>query len=228
MIGPMVPEWVEILNNDPERKTMAPIHLAMENDSYYAVHSFVKSTMDGDELNDVYRKAFPMTRQPEADLKDCFKSTSLLLQQEKWPYCEKDQPCKRPNGWNRADLTLNYVEVLRNKPPEFTGYKLFSIPFLIMEVEGSKEKWGKLDQQAKAMREVLVSLTVMPECYLIFIYPAGIEIWKAERNHARCKIDVTAECIDWDDGVRSIYEAFRENPEHSCLCGRRPDANFGV
>ena len=138
MIGPMVPEWVEILNNDPERKTTAPIHLAMENDSYYVVHSYIKSTMDGPELNDLYRKTFPMTGQPEADVKDYFKSTSLLLQQDKWPYCNKDQPCKRPNASNRADLTLNYIEVLQNKPPEFTGYKLFSIPFLIMEVEGSK------------------------------------------------------------------------------------------
>ena len=97
--------------------------------------------------------------------------------------------------------------MLRNKPAEFTGYKLFLIPFLIMEVEGSKAGWGKSDQQAKAMREVLVSLAVMPECYLIFIYPDGIEIWKAERNHARCKIDVTAERIDWNDGERSLYEA---------------------
>ena len=209
MMGPMVPEWQEIINADAtNRTTTAPINLAMENDSYYAVHSYIKSSMSGDKLNQAYKKAFPMKGgKHEEEVKECLKATSLLLQQERWPYCREMPLCQRPNTWNRADLTLNYVEMLRNQPDDFRCLKLFSIPFLIMEVEGAKGGRDKMDQQAKAMREVLVSLAVMPECYLVFIYPDGIELWKAVRNPTRSKIDVTAERIDWDDGVRNLYQA---------------------
>ena len=209
MLGLMVPEWQEIINADPtNRTTRGPITVEMLNDSYYGVHSYIKTTMGGEKLSDAYKKAFPMKGGKHAeDVKQHLKATSLLLQQERWPYCVEVPKCQRPNTYHRADLTLNYVEMLRNQPEGFRCLKLFSVPFLIMEVEGAKGGRDKLDQQAKAMREVLVSLAVMPECYLVFIYPNGIELWKAVRNPARSKIDVTAERIDWDDGKRNLYQA---------------------
>ena len=203
----MLPEIQTILNRDGQRGTNGPIQIDLENDSYHAVHSFIKSNTTGPELSDAYQEAFPKTGRHKAGVRECLKQTSLLLQQESWPYCTEGPPCRRPNCSNRADITVNYVESLSNLPHQFMGQKLFSLPLMVMEVEGSQEKWGKVDQQAKAMREVLVSLAVMPECYLIFIYPKGIEIWKAERNPGRCCIDVTAERIEVNDQDRTIRQA---------------------
>ena len=206
MLTPMLPEIQMILNRDGQRGTHGPIQIDLENNSYHAVHSYIKSNTTGPELSDAYQEAFPKTGRPMAAVRECLKQTSLLLQQESWPYCQEGPPCRRPNCSNRADITLNYVESLSNLPQQFMGQKLFSLPLMVMEVEGSQAKWGIVDQQAKAMREVLVSLAVMPECYLIFIYPKGIEIWKAERNPARCCIDVTAERIEVNDQDRTIRQ----------------------
>ena len=209
MLGPLLPELQKLLSNDGQRATVGPIQLDMENDSYYAVHSSIETGMSGPELTDAYHCAFPTTGERWLSVKGCIKATSLLLQQEEWPYCTEQPKCRRPNVYNRADLTINYVESLSNLPRQCIGQKLFSLPLVILEVEGSKDKTGKADQQAKAVKEVLVSLAVMPECYLVFIYPSRIEIWKAQRNPEKCCIDITAETIHTSQpNIRQAFETF--------------------
>ena len=207
MLAGIVPEIQFILNHDGQRSTIGTIQLDLENDSYYAVHSYIKTEMTAKALNDAYHSAFPILGAPAQVVRGALMETSRLLQQEHWPYCGEQPRCRRPNAYNRADLAINYVECLSSLPEAFMGWKLFSIPLMIFEVEGSKDKWGRMEQQAKAMREVCCSLAVMPECYLVFIYPALIEIWKAERNVAKCCIDITAEQIHLNEVDRSLRGA---------------------
>ena len=204
MIGPLLPEVQRIINLDPQRSMIGPIQLDMLNDSYYALHSYIKSNASAGAMKEAYNNAFLKTGRPEQAVRGCLQAISRLLQQPQWPYYSRDTPCTRPNAYNRADLTINYVEALGNQPEQFMGCKLFSFPLLVLEVEGCKDKVGKIDQQAKAMREVLVALSVMPECYLIFVYPSTIEIWKALRNVEKCCIDVTAEQIHINETDRTL------------------------
>ena len=204
MIGPLIPEMQKIINLDPQRSTIGPIQLDMLNDSYYALHSYIKSYASAGAMKEAYHNAFPISGRPDYAVRGCLQAISRLLQQPQWPYCTRDTQCTRPNAFNRADLTINYIESLDNLPDQFMGCKLFSFPLLVLEVEGCKDKVGKIDQQAKAMREVLVALSVMPECYLIFVYPSTIEIWKALRNVDKCCIDVTAEQIHINETDRTL------------------------
>ena len=70
---------------------------------------------------------------------------------------------------------INYIESLAALLAANMGMKLFSIPMITFEVEGGKDTWGRMEQQAKAVHEICVPLAVMPEAYLVFVYPAMIE-----------------------------------------------------
>ena len=102
---------------------------------------------------------------------------------------------------------INYIESLAALPAAHMGTKLFSIPMITFEVEGGKDTWGRMEQQAKAVREICVPLAVMPEAYLVFVYPAMIEIWKAKREPGKCAVELTAERIHLNEVDRSLKDA---------------------
>ena len=74
-------------------------------------------------------------------------------------------------------------------------------------MEGGKDVWGHMEQESKAMREVVSSLAVMGEAYLGFIYPTKISLWKAKRNPAKCAIDIDKEDIHLNGKDKTLKEA---------------------
>ena len=206
MLDGMLPEIQHLLNHYQYRTT-GQVSLEIENDSFYAVHSHIKTDASGPAMSDIYQNAFPRVGQGVQNYISHLNDISRLLQQPTWPYCGKNPPCRRPNSFNRADLTINYIESLAALPAANMGTKLFSIPMITFEVEGGKDTWGRMEQQAKAVREICVPLAVMPEAYLVFVYPAMIEIWKAKREPGKCAVELTAERIHLNEVDRSLKDA---------------------
>ena len=77
---------------------------------------------------------------------------------------------------------------------------------MIFEVEGGKDVWGHMEQESKAMREVVSSLAVMGEAYLGFIYPTKISLWKATHNPAKTAIDIDKEDIHLNGKEKTLKE----------------------
>ena len=121
--------------------------------------------------------------------------TPLLMQQSSWPYCTEQQQCRCPNVAHCADIALSLGESANALPQAYWGEKLFNVLLMIFEVEGGKDVWGCMEQESKAMREIVSSLSVMGEAYLGFVYPVKISLWKAMRNPAKSSIDIEKEDI---------------------------------
>ena len=78
---------------------------------------------------------------------------------------------------------------------------------MISEVEGGKDVWGHMEQESKAMREIVSSLSVMGEAYLGFVYPVKISLWKATHNPAKSSIDIEKEDIHLNSKDKTLKEA---------------------
>ena len=80
-------------------------------------------------------------------------------------------------------------------PRRITSPRLVGLPIILFKVEGSKDVWGRNEQEVKAMHEVTSSLAMLPVVYLIFVYPREIKIWEVCRNPADACISVQEEII---------------------------------
>ena len=89
----------------------------------------------------------------------------------------------------------------------YVGSKLFGIPLIILEVEGSKDTWGRMEQQAKAMHEVTSSLAVILECFLVFVFEAHIELWQTKRNPGKSAVEILCEKIHLNGVQRSLSDS---------------------
>ena len=78
---------------------------------------------------------------------------------------------------------------------------------MIFEVEGGKDVWGKMEQELKAMREVVSSLAMMGKTYLSFVYPVKISLWKATRSPAKMTIEIKQEDIHLNGKEKTLKEA---------------------
>ena len=133
--------------------------------------------------------------------------TNSLLQQKEWPYCAIQPKCRRPNNSHRCDLSITYMESVCAVPPTYMGSKLFGVPLIIMEVEGSKDVWGLIEQENKVMQEVTSSLTLIPECFPVFIHPCTISIWQAMCNAVRNAVEIHLAEIHLNGMQRSLDDA---------------------
>ena len=207
MFGDVIPALQYIINHDPQRTTVNEVSLEVENDSHYCVHSYIKTDISGPALQDAYHKAFPRIGNNWRVVAGNLDVTSLLMQQSSWPYCTEQQQCRCPNVAHRADIALSLGESANALPQAYQGEKLFNVPLMIFEVEGGKDVWGHMEQESKAMREIVSSLSVMGEAYLGFVYPVKISLWKAMRNPAKSSIDIEKEDIHLNGKDKTLKEA---------------------
>ena len=207
MFGDLILALQYIINHDPQRTTVHEVSLEVENDSHYCVHSYFKSEISGPALQEAYHKAFPRVGNNWRVVAANLDATSLLMQQNTWPYCEDQQQCRCPNVAHHADLALSLGESANVLPQAYRGEKLFNVPLMILEVEGGKDVWGHMEQESKGMREVVSSLAVMGEAYLGFIYPTKISLWKATRNPGKTAIDIDKEDIHLNGKEKTLKEA---------------------
>ena len=195
------------MNLDPQHTTGHPMVLKVENDSHYSVYSHIETKTLGPALTDAYHSAYPLFGQHMHVTTENLMRTSSLLQQKEWPYCQVFAKCRWPNNSHRCDLAVTYLESINNVPLMYVGSKLFGIPLIILEVEGSKDTWGRMEQQAKAMHEVTSSLVVIPECFLVFVFEAHIELWQAKRNPGKSAVEILCEEIHLNGVQRSLLDS---------------------
>ena len=193
-----------ILNQDAQRNTAHLLVLKVSNDSHYTVYSHIKNDVTGPVLADAYHRAFPNVGGYYRVARENLNHILSLLQQRVWPYCQKYPQCWRPNKYHHADLTISYLEALTNVPPQHRGSKLFNVPFIIFEVEGDKDVWARMEQEGKAMHEVVLSLAIVPKCFLVFLYTAKFSIWHTRRVPQNNSIEIDCEEIHLNGHARSI------------------------
>ena len=95
-------------------------------------------------------------------------------------------------------------------PRRISSPRLVGLPIVLFEVEGSKDVWGRNEQESKAMHEVTSSLAMLPVVYLIFMYPREIKIWEAKRNPPEACIDIKEEIITISDKGKGVGTYFWE------------------
>ena len=95
-------------------------------------------------------------------------------------------------------------------PRRIASPRLVGLPIVLFEVEGSKDVWGRNEQESKAMHEVTSSLTMLPVVYLIFMYPREIKIWEARRNPADACIGIKEEIVTISDKGKGVGTYFWE------------------
>ena len=128
-----------IVNHDGQRPTTHPIRLSVENNVHYCMHSYIKTSISGPALQEVYHKTFPRVGGNLRTVESNMKATPLLMQHSSWPYCQLQPPCRRPNASHRANLAVTFSENVHALPLNFCGCQLFNVPLLIFEVEGGKD-----------------------------------------------------------------------------------------
>ena len=207
MFSDIIPAVQYIANHDDQRTTRHPVGLGVENDSHYCVHSFLKTEISGPALQEAYHKAFPRVGGNWRTVEAHLKATSLLMQQQAWPYCQLQPACRRPNTSHRVDLTITLGENVHALPINFRGQKMFNVPLAIFEVEGGKDVWGRAEQESKAMHEVVSSLALLPEAYLGFIYPVKISLWKAVRDPNKTCVEIKKQDIHLNGEERTLSDA---------------------
>ena len=122
-------------------------------------------------------------------------------------------PPTSDHGLEPADLQLppdagHDVEI--PTPCRISSPRLVGLPIVLFEVEGSKDVWGRNEQEAKAMHEVTSSLAMLPVVYLIFMYPWEIKIWEVWRNPADACIGIQEEIITISDKGKGVGTYFWE------------------
>ena len=152
------------------------------------------------QIKQAYHNAFPHpgTCLPWVNLHH-IQDLSLYLQQVQWLtglYGQQfpGMECQAPTFVHKPHAAVLLLERTTQRPqPGQGGY--FKIPILICEVEGGKDIWGAMKQEAKAMEEVVNTLTFMEQNYCLFIYNNRWEFWKAKRMEVTSTVDITCETI---------------------------------
>ena len=207
ILSGVVPAVQNIMNLDTQCTTGHPMVLKVENDSHYCVYSHIETKTLGPALTDAYHSAYPLFSQHMRVTRENLMRTSSLLQQQEWPYCQVFPKCRQENNSHRCDLAKTYLESINNVPPMYVRSKLFGIPLIILEVEGSKDTLGRMEQQAKAMHEVTSLLAVVPECFLVFVFKAHIELWQAKQNPVKSAVEILCEEIHLNSVQRSLSDS---------------------
>ena len=72
-------------------------------------------------------------------------------------------------------------------------------------MEGGKDVWGAMEQEEKAMEEVVNTLAFMEQNYCLFIYNNRWEFWKVKRMEVTSTVDLTCETIWVQTGTGMGY-----------------------
>ena len=188
-----------------------PVCLQVENDSHYTIYSCIQTINPGNALQQTYHAAFPRVAMiPIWQVQwTNLRHTSILMQQSQWPYCNGFPVCTRPNTYHCADIAVSYYESVNALPHTKQGERLFSIPLVLMEVEGSKDTWGPFEKESKAMCEVSAVTVLIPDGYMIYVYPTYLAIWHASRKPQKGCLDVNGELIHLSCGNRTLGDTLK-------------------
>ena len=175
------------MNNHRFTQGLPPVRLSVRNNNYNIPMSFIEHRASKNIVADMYRRGYPhpLTGQ-QGNITDV-ADLSKFLQTRTWFPCQNNPKCEKSHIVHRPDLAVTFREPvvgINNVP--------FRIPIFITEVEGSKDGWGRFEQEGKALEEAVTTLAFMPDIFLLFIYHNRFEIWYVERNPAHGCIDVTS------------------------------------
>ena len=148
------------------------------------IFSYITSTIDSDELDTLFLNTvnlgIPNTAPNREEQRVMTYIGKLLKLSNNWPWCDmrkNNMGCHRPNKSKKPDVQITMGTQ--------TGAEDWEPPIVIIEVEGSKDVWGRASAYTKILEGALTSLTVYPRVYGLAIKHANIEIYCFERDPDR-------------------------------------------
>ena len=128
----------------------------------------------------------------------------LHVSQFLWPFCTNPVKCRRPNDYHVANLAVCMMETIESLLQGIHVKKFFGVPLIIFEIEGSKDVWGRNQQESKVMHKVVSSLSFVLLCFLVFMFPRHFAFWHAEKGPAHACIKIKCQLMQITDAETGI------------------------
>ena len=159
----------------------------------------------------------PATQPPSARGNRRLKMLRRMMSREQGPKCFHpgrvppnaaapptfNNLCKMPCKGFQPDNVITLTEPINVGRPfaynhnNTNVHETFSLPVVVIEVLGNKDTWGKQETVSKLLSELCYMLCFSPIAYGIMVDEDGIWVYKAVRNPARGKLDVTKEYMQF-------------------------------